>query len=457
VTALTRLFGTSGVRGLANITITPQLALKVGQALSTYTKAKTILIAHDTRTTSPMLQYALVAGVTACGATALLQGIIPTPALAYLTKHTKSDAGVMITASHNPPAYNGMKLYNADTSAYNHAQQSHIENIIAQREYALANWRKTGRITLIDETPEYIGMVTRAITLKKPWKIVVDTGNGATSQLAPKIFRELNCSATVINAQPDGSFPGRGAEPNEETLKPLCKLVRKLNADLGIAYDGDGDRMITVDDRGRITPPDQTFAAYAAHLIKRRDRNKTIVTHVEASMCIEKMIEAEGGKVVRTSVGDVHITEALGRHDAIFGGEPCGAWIHPNYHLCPDGILASLLLLQTVEEANQDLAEFVAQAPTYPLMRQSVDCRNDVKGAVMKEAYQTLPAIFPTREQTSVDGLRLSLAQGWLLVRPSGTEPLIRVTAEAETQEAVREIMKKATRAIERLVKETKK
>jgi phosphoglucosamine mutase len=404
-----------------------------------------------------MLQYALAAGVTACGATALLQGIIPTPVLAYLTKHTKSDAGVMITASHNPPAYNGMKLYNADTSAYSHAQQSHIENIIAQREYALANWQKTGKTVLMDETPQYISMVTRAITLKKPWKIVVDTGNGATSQLAPKIFRELKCRVTMINAQPDGSFPGRGAEPSAETLTPLCKLVRKLNADLGIAYDGDGDRMITVDDRGRITPPDQTFAAYAAHLIKRRDRNKTIVTHVEASMCIEKMIEAEGGSVVRTSVGDVHITEALGRHDPIFGGEPCGAWIHPHYHLCPDGILASLLLLQTVEEANQDLAEFVAQAPAYPLMRERVDCRNDIKGAVMKKAYQTLPAIFPTREQTRVDGLRLSLAQGWLLVRPSGTEPLIRVTAEAETQEAVRQIMKKATKAMERLVKETKK
>lgn len=451
---MTKLFGTSGIRDIANRTITPQLALQVGQALATYTKANTILTAHDTRTTSPMLQHALAAGIVACGATVLQQGIIPTPVLAYLTRQVKADAGVMITASHNPPQYNGIKLYNPDTTAYNQKQQDQIEEIITKQQYKFTPWRGIGKTVAINETQQYINMITGNVKLKNPWKIVIDPGNGATSQLAPQIFRKLNCNIVAVNSQPDGHFPGRSAEPNEESLKSLCNLVRSLKVDLGIAYDGDGDRMITVDEKGHMTPLDQTFAAYAAHVIKKQ-KNKTVVTHVEASMCVEKMAEAEGGKVIRTKVGDVNITEALKQHNAFFGGEPCGAWIHPNYHYCPDGILSSILLLQTLEETKQTLSQFVSKAPRYPLLRQKITCPNSAKHKVMEKAYETLPTIFPhVKEQSKTDGVRLTLKQGWLLVRPSGTEPLMRITVEAENRKTAEAIMKKALKLMDKLVKE---
>lgn len=451
---LTRLFGTSGVRGKTNKTVTPQLMLQIGQALTTHTKAKAILTAHDTRITSPMLQHALSAGITACGAIALQQGIIPTPVLAYLTKQAKADAGVMITASHNPPQYNGIKLYNQDTTAYNQTQQNQIEKLIIKQKPKFAKWQNMGKTITVNKTQQYINLIIENVQLKKPWKIIMDPGNGATCQLAPKIFHELNCNVMTINSQPDGHFPGRTAEPNEKTLSHLCTLVQKLKADVGIAYDGDGDRMIATDEKGHISPLDQLFAAYATHKIKNQ-KNKTIVTHVEASMCIKKMVEDDDGKVIRTKVGDVNITEAIIQHNATFGGEPCGAWIHPKYHYCPDGILSSILLLQALEQANQTLSNFVSGVPQYPLLRRNVACPNSIKLAVLKKACEILPSIFHHVEaQSMIDGFRLTLNQGWILVRPSGTEPLMRITVEAESQKTLKTFMKKTVKLIDELVKE---
>lgn len=453
---LTKLFGTSGIRGRVDTIVTPQLALIVGQALVSFTKAKKILIARDTRTTSPMLEHALIAGITDCGATALQQGVIPTPVLAYLTKQTEAAAGVMITASHNPPEYNGLKLYNPDTTAYNHTQQVQMEQLIGKREFQRSTWQNMGRTLSVDKTDQYVEMITRKITFKKSWKVILDLGNGATSQLAPRIFQQLNCNTLVLNAQPDGYFPGRGAETNEDSLKPLCSVVKEMKADLGIAYDGDGDRMIVIDEKGRITPPDQTFASYAVYALKKQD-SPIMVTHVEASMCVEGMIEAEGGRVIRTKVGDVSITEAMREHNASFGGEPCGAWIHPDFHYCPDGILSSILLLEALEEADQSLSQFVSEAPEYPLIRHNIVCPNPLKPKVFEEACKSLPEIFHNVEgQSRVDGLRLAMKQRWLLLRPSGTEPLMRITAEAETQKDVEDIIAKAVKHVEKLIKESK-
>jgi len=451
---LTRLFGTSGIRGVVGLDVTPKLAVQVGQALASYTRAEAVLIAHDTRTTSEMLESALAAGITACGAAALLQGLAPTPVLAFLTRQMGAGAGVMVTASHNPPEFNGLKLYNPDTTAYNAAQQSEIEKLVEKQDFKLASWENIGKTIAVDETQQYLQMITKNIKLRKSWKIVLDPGNGATSQLAPAIFRQLGCQVTAINAQPDGHFPGRGAEPSRESLGSLSNLVRNLKADMGIAFDGDGDRMISVDEKGRVTPLDQTFAAYAAQEISRQ-RHKTVVTHVEASMCVEKMVEAKGGKVFRTKVGDVSITEAIKRHNAAFGGEPCGAWIHPSFHYCPDGMLSSIRLLQALEETRLDLSGFISQVPRYPLLRQNIACPDSFKITLMNKLHGALQSSFRgIKEETKIDGIRLTFERGWLLVRPSGTEPLIRVTVEAETKKTATEIMKKTVNLVGTLVRE---
>lgn len=451
---MTRLFGSSGIRGEVNTFLTPQLTLYIGQALVTCSKAKRVLLGLDTRTSSPMLEHALTAGVISCGASILRQGLIPTPVLAYLTKTLKADAGVMITASHNPPQYNGLKLFNSDTTAYQMTQQVAIEGLITNKKFSLAPFEKLGTVLDVDEVQQYVERVTRNVVFKKRWNLVIDTGNGATSLLAPRIFRDLKCNTIVINSHPDGYFPGRTPEPSKKAVKSLCGMVRELNADFGVAYDGDGDRMITVDEKGEIAPLDQILAVYAAHRMET-SRKKVVVTTVEASMCIQEMVESMDGTVIRTKVGDTNVAEATREHDATFGGEPCGAWIHPEYSYCPDGILSTILLLQALEEADQRLSNFVSRAPKYLLLRQNIHCPNQDKTSLLRKIGESLPKIFPDAgEQSKIDGFHLTLSEGWLLVRSSGTEPMIRVTAEAKTAERTQEIMKAASQLIHRLMKE---
>ncbi|HYB93085.1 MAG TPA: phosphoglucosamine mutase, partial [archaeon] len=245
-------------------------------------------------------------------------------------------------------------------------------------------------------------------------------------------------------AQPDGFFPARSPEPKPETLTELCNVTRQLGADIGIAYDGDGDRMAAVNEKGVTVPQDLMLAAYSRYIVKNKGGG-TIITHVDASRCIEEAVKPYGGKVIRTPVGDVNIALAIKKHNAVFGGEPVGSWIHPKHHFCPDGILSSALLLQALEEENKTLSQFVSGIREYPLLRDKVHCPNELKQTVMKKIQKAAPAKFPKILNTlTVDGLRFELTEGWIVIRPSGTEPAIRVTVEAKTEEEAKRLLDKA-------------
>lgn len=450
------MFGSSGIRGIANVDLTPTLAVKVGLAIATFSKARKVLVARDTRVSGLMLENALASGILAGGADAYRLGVLPTPALAYLTARLKADAGVMITASHNPPQYNGIKVFDKDSAAYNAEKQGTIENLIRKERFSFADWQKIGKIVEVDESKSYVETLCNAIKLRRKWYVVVDAGCGATYNLAPKIFRILGCNVTAINAHLDGSFPARSPEPNAESLKPLAKIVRELKADLGVAYDGDGDRVAFVDGKGCFVDFDRVLAAYAAYAVK--GNCGAVVTNVEASMCIEEMVQVAGGKVVRSKVGDIYVTEEIKRCNAVFGGEPCGAWIHPEFHYCPDGILSSALLLKALEDLNKSLSDFVAEVPTYAVIRENVACRNELKYAVVAKAVGHLKTAFPEcSDLSTVDGVRLTLPEGWILVRASGTEPLIRLTVEGKSLKHAKEIMKRGRVTIKKLIAGMKK
>jgi phosphoglucosamine mutase len=272
-----------------------------------------------------------------------------------------------------------------------------------------------------------------------------------------KSLKALGCDVKAVNSQPDGFFPSRSPEPNAESLKPLAKIVEAFRADIGVAYDGDGDRVAFIDENGVFVDFDRVLAAYAAHALKRC-RGGTVVTNVEASMCVEKMVEASGGRVVRTRVGDVYVAEAVKKFKGVFGGEPCGAWIHPEYHLCPDGILSSALLLKALEEEGKSLSEFVADIPVYPVLRRNVRCRNEIKNAVVGRVERLMKKAFPDYRQISkVDGVRLSLEDGWVLVRASGTEPLIRLTVEGESLKIAETIIDRALAAVNKALEDLEK
>ena len=445
------------MRGLVNNDITPTLACKVSLAVATYSKAKKAVVARDTRISGSLLEDALVSGLLAGGVRVSSIGVVPTPVLAYLTKALGADVGFMLTASHNPPQYNGIKIFNRDSLSYSDESQCAVEKIIAENSYAMSDWRGVGEGSLVDFSQLYLKMVRKAVVLRKQWRIVVDPGCGATFYVGPAVLKACGCSVTALNAQPDGFFPARSSEPTIESLKDLAQFVKKLGADVGIAFDGDGDRVAFVDEEGSFVDFDRSLAAYAAYSLKRAGGG-SVVTNVEASMCVEKMAELVSGRVVRTKVGDVYVSEAIKRDNAVFGGEPCGAWVHPRFHYCPDGPLSAVLLLKALEEQGKGLREFVAEVPEYVTLRENLACKNDLKNKVVAGIEKDIRSTFPEYAYFSkVDGVRLALKNGWLLIRASGTEPLIRLTVEGESLKVANDIMGRGTALVKEQFEESKK
>ncbi len=449
---MAKLFGSSGVRGLANVDLTPLLSSKVAMAVATHAKAKKAVVARDTRVSGSMLEDALVSGLISTGTDVQVLGMLPTPALAYLAKKLGADVGFMLTASHNPPQYNGIKVFNGDSLSYTDLDQDAVEKIVADGSFALADWRKLGSATSVDAEQAYLDMAAQAVSLRKKWNVVVDPGCGAAFNVAPQMLKAAGCKVTALNAQPDGYFPSRKSEPTAESLIDLAKTVQALGANVGVAFDGDADRVAFVDEKGVFVNFDRALAAYGAFALKRNGGG-TIVTNVEASMCVETMAEKHGGKVMRTKVGDIYVSEAIKRGGAIFGGEPCGAWVHPQQHLCPDGPLSSVLFLKALEQEDKSVSEFIAEVPEYITMRVNISCKNDQKYLLVEKIGSNLKTAFPAyTDFSTVDGARLALKNGWLLIRASGTEPLIRLTVEGNSQTAAKDITQKATALIQRQI-----
>jgi phosphoglucosamine mutase len=404
-----------------------------------------------------MLEDALVSGLLAGGVDVSSVGVVPTPVLAYLTKTLNADVGFMLTASHNPPQYNGIKIFSGDSLSYTDESQSAVEKTIAEENFAMADWRGIGEASTVDANYLYVEMVRKAVSLRKQWRVVVDPGCGATFNAGPAVLKAAGCRVTALNAQPDGFFPARSSEPTAESLRDLAQVVKEFDADVGVAFDGDGDRVAFVDDEGSFVDFDRSLAAYAAYALKRAGGG-TVVTNAEASMCVERMAEAYGGKVVRTKVGDVYVSEAIKRSGAVFGGEPCGAWVHPRFHYCPDGPLSAVLLLKALEEENKSLREFIAEVPEYVTLRENLACKNGLKHKVVAGIGEPLKSVFPGYTDFSiVDGVRLALKTGWVLVRASGTEPLVRLTVEGESLKAAKDIMGKGTALVQKCVEDESK
>jgi phosphoglucosamine mutase len=449
-----KLFGSSGVRGLVNVELTPVLACKVGLAVATFAKAKCVVVACDTRVSGGMIQEALVSGLIACGVTVYLAGVVPTPVLAYATQVLGADAGFMITASHNPPQYNGIKVFNAQTLSYTDAEQASVEKIFLEEQFALADWRGLGKTVYYDAISAYLEMVKKTVLLHKKWHVVVDPGCGAAYQLAPQLLKMLGCKVTALNAQPDGYFPARTSEPTVESLNTLSETVRALGADIGIAFDGDADRATFVDEKGVFVNFDHALAAYSVYALKQSGKNsndcRVVVTNVEASMCVETLVEEMDGRVVRTRVGDIYVSEAIEGEKAVFGGEPCGAWMHPQHHYCPDGPLSAVLFLKALETEEKTVSEFIGKVPNYMTMRENIRCTNEEKNRIATVLAKTLKTqIADYTDFSTIDGVRLAFKEGWMLIRASGTEPLIRITVEGKTENTAKELMHKAVSLIQ--------
>ena len=420
-----KLFGTSGIRGLVGSEVTCELALNVGKSLAYYLGNQgTVVLGYDTRTTNKMLDQAITAGLLESGVNVVKIGMVPTPLVGYATEKLDADAGIMLTASHNPSRYNGIKLWNKNGMAYTSAQESKIEEIYAEKSYISVSWDNVGKLSVNEEIKgQYVYDLVEMVDIKEGLKVVIDCASGAGSEISPLVFRKAGCEVTTLNSQPDGFFPGRNPEPNAENLQTLMKTVVAIGADLGIAHDGDADRMITVDEKGNLSPFDSLLALIS------KEFDGDVVTTVDAGLCMDESVK---GKVFRTPVGDVNVAEVIIEEDASFGGEPSGTWLHPDFCMCPDGILSGLRMAEIVSRDGK-LSELLAKIPQYPNIREKITCSKEAKVKVMENMQELLEDAFDDiTDVNSLDGVRLTFSDdSWVLVRPSGTEDYIRITLES--------------------------
>ena len=414
-----KLFGSSGIRGLTNVDVTPELALNVGKAAG---KERTCaVIARDPRIAGPMIEQAIASGLMCSGVDVTWLGIVPTPTLAYAARDY--DLGVMVTASHNPAQDIGIKLWNPDGMAFDSKQQEEIEQTISSSDYALVEWNNIGTTHIYENAVEdhITAILDNIDPPKRNYKVVLDCGSGAGSVITPWLLRRMGCGILTLNAQPDGHFTARNPEPKEENLELLMKTVKDTGADLGIAHDGDADRMMAVDDKGRFVSGDQMLAIFAAY-----ENTDKMVVPVDTSMVVDDALP--GTKITRSRVGDVYVAECMKKTGSSFGGEPSGSWIFPKISFCPDGIYAAARLIEIIN--SRKLSELVDELPKYQTKRAGIACERIKMDDVMKKTAVQLSLL---GDVSTIDGIRVETGNGWVLVRPSGTEPKIRITAETRS------------------------
>ncbi|HYM38791.1 MAG TPA: phosphoglucosamine mutase [Thermoplasmata archaeon] len=412
-------FGSSGIRGLANVEVTPQLALQVGQVVGELYRS--VVVGRDPRTTGPMLSSALIAGILSAGGDAADAGLVSTPTLARGA--AEYGCGIVVTASHNPAPYNGIKLWNPDGMAFDEKQQDEVEAALDAGKFRGAAWDGVGRTSVRDDLiASHMDAIREEIGSVK-LRVVVDCACGATATITPFLLREMGCEVVALNAQPDGHFPGRDPEPTEENLSLLKSTVRNVHADLGIAHDGDGDRMVGVDRDGTFLGGDTLLALFAKHEVRR-----ALVVPVDASMVLDDLLPR--ATIYRTRVGDVYVAGEVKRRGAEFGGEPSGTWIFPKATLCPDGVYAAARLVKMAAEGS--LESEIRAIPRYPTIRGAVPFNRMRRAQVAAKLDAALPGL--GADVTTIDGWRLQWDDGWALIRLSGTEPKIRVLAESRNE-----------------------
>jgi len=452
-----RLFGTNGIRGLVNKELTPEMAIKIGSATGTFFKHGKLIVGYDARTSSPMLSKAVIAGLNATGCDIFFAGIAPTPALQFAVKNHKKDGAVIITASHNPPEYNGIKVVWNDGIELSREQEIEIENIFFEEKTSYAEWNSIGTIHdlpgIIDEYIDAIKHhVDAAKIAKEHYHVVVDAANSVGNLAAPRLLRELGCKVTTINANIDGTFPGRLPEPRLENLKELALTVKAVKADFGVAYDGDADRSVFVDENGKIYWGDKTFALVEKYFLKNNPGEK-IVTPVSSSTLIKEIADAYGGELIWTKVGSITVSQTMKKIKAKLGGEENGGIFYGPHQSVRDGPIATALILDIMAKTRKKLSKLLSELPKYFIEKGKVECPEKLK----EKTLQKLVAQVKGLNINTVDGVKIWFNDGSaILMRPSGTEPIYRLYAEAKTEEKALQLVKEYSLKLNRIINNLK-
>jgi len=448
-----QLFGTNGIRGIANKELTPNLAIQIGCAVGTFFQQKELLIGHDARTSGPMLTRAVISGLNATGCDVLFGGMAPTPALQFTVKTHALDGAVIITASHNPPEYNGIKVVWKDGIELSREQEIKIENIFFDEKMRYAEWSDIGRVRelpgIVDDYIEGVQKhVDTAKIRKHRYHVVVDAANSVGNLSVPHLLRDLGCRVTTINGNMDGTFPGRLPEPRPENLTDLASTVKAVNADLGIALDGDADRSIFADENGKIYWGDKTFALVEKHFLMENPGEK-IVTPVSSSTLIKDIADAYDGELVLTKVGSVTVSQTMKKLKAKLGGEENGGIFYGPHQAVRDGAMATALILDIMAKTGENLSKLTGELPKYFIEKGKIECPEELKEKVLNKLTEQVRG----RNVSTIDGVKLWFEdKSAILVRPSGTEPVYRLYAEAKTEKKALQLVKKYVLKLKKII-----
>jgi phosphomannomutase len=425
------------------------LAVKLGLAISTLARGGDVVVGCDYRLSSESLKSALCSALTLGGSNVLDLGYAATPCIAFAGRESKAEFSIAVTASHNPPSDNGFKVFAGEGYESTLELEKQIEDLTLGENFALADWKAAGRVTKsIGPLNQYAARLLDLPPLEGKLRVVVDCSNGTASGLTPKLLHQMGGEVGAINNVPDGRFPGRLPEPTPENLEGLSRRVVGEKADLGIAHDGDADRLAIIDERGRYVNND-TLLAYFASMLMRRHGSGKVITSVDTSFRIDETVAKIGGSTERTRLGKTHSRLLDADRDVI--RLCCEPWkvIDPKWGYWGDAIYAAITFALEVAKSGQSVSELLASIPDYPQERIAFDCLEHVKLGAMNEIESVLREAPNVLSVWSFDGVRVNFKDGaWVLARPSGTEPRIRAYLEAKNGVRLSELHVWASKAI---------
>lgn len=427
-----RLFGTNGVRGVYGQELTHELVIDLCHSLATYFSKGPIVVGNDGRKSSPVLSKIVRSSLNAAGLDVGYAGLVPTPCLQYAAKRLGYNGGIMITASHNPPQYNGLKPTAADGVEISREDELVVEDIYYSRKFS----RMDGNGADYADEKVIASYIDAALSLvdadkirSRSLKVVMDTGNGAQAVLAPILAQRLGCKVIVVNGNIDGDFPGRGSEPTPDNLGLLSETVRSAGADFGVAYDGDGDRSMFCDNTGTIHWGDKTGALLVNHLLSGKHRGAEVVCPINTTMMLSIVAERAGSKVIHTKVGSVEVSREMVRRKALLGLEENGGFMYGALNQVRDGAMATALVLDMLAASGKSFSDLVSDLPRMYQFKTKFVCKSR---DVISQAVKACIEHGSPKKVDTLDGAKVWIdEETWVMVRPSGTEPLIRMYAES--------------------------
>ena len=443
------LFGTNGIRGVFGQDLSLDFLLDITRSLAAYYKEGSILVGRDGRNSNNIMFNIVTAVLNSNGLDTVDAGVLPTPCLQYATKKNQYEGGIMITASHNPPEYNGVKPIANDGVELSREDESVVEQIFENKSFISS--RTLGRNfkeeMIVDD---YIDDVLKLVNVdkikKRKFKVTMDLGNGVQAIVAPQLAKKLGCTVITVNGTVDGNFPGRGSEPTPSNLSLLSFIAKETKSDIGAAYDGDGDRSIFCDEQGIVHWGDKTGTLLAKYLISDKHPKAKIVCPVNTTHILTKIAEDNGSEIIHTKVGSVEVSREMVKKDAIIGMEENGGFMYGVLNQVRDGALTTALMLDLLASEGKTLSELLSSLPRVYQYKSKFQC---AEMGLIQKVMDTLKNHGSPMKIETLDGVKIWFdKESWLMLRPSGTEPLIRIYGESTDELLINSKVNEYTRLV---------